>query len=176
MFLSPSLFPQPLLVSCSFSRLPGPPPPRGLISLLLCPVPYPQSCCPLAPGNASTLGWPGHCHYHRREMGSTPESRKSGHPDTPETIQSPVPYPYPHFSTFQGREGVRLLRTFWGKPRGEESKGMQTKKNTLSPCLASGSLVPCCKGPLPPPPWGHPSTALPPFAPASRSALLLTHF
>ena len=139
----PVLFPYPSTVLI-FSAKPAPPPPplSPITALLhthdlpphtdtqtlppsLCFTPYPRSCCPLFPGNASTLGWLDHHRYHKaRQVGSIHKTAGTlGTPTTTEMIHKAL-YPTPphtrpplcpgSFFEFQERvKGALLQRTFW---------------------------------------------------------------
>lgn len=97
-----------------FSAKPAPPPPPDTFphhcltpyprsspvshthSLHHCLTPYPRSCCPLFPGNASTLGWLDRHRYNRaRKVGSIHETAGTlGTPNTTEMIHKAL-YPTP---------------------------------------------------------------------------------
>lgn len=90
----------------------------------LCFTPYPRSCCPLFPGNASTLGWLDHHRYHKaRQVGSIHKTAGTlGTPTITEMIHKAL-YPTPphtrpplcpgSFFEFQERvKGALLQRTF----------------------------------------------------------------
>lgn len=127
---SSSLVPTPLH-SVNYSSKPATPPHESSRAAL--PAPYPQSCCLLAPGNASTLGWLGHHHYRRsRGVGGTHETEGSlGTPGTMEmthTVLHPTHTPAPsrHFKEVSKKQCFRRLL---GEIQGDRKRKEQGKNS-----------------------------------------------
>lgn len=107
------------------------------MSPLLCPMPYPQSCCPLAPGNASTLDWRGHHHYHRSgKWGAPMRQQEHWAPQTPlkgstEPCTPPIPQLLLYISNKSQRGNASEDLLGKSKVRGRERNADQEEHAVL---------------------------------------------